>query len=364
MTVTRRNFIGALMAGGAGWLAYSLGGRWLGSGDRPPLGPARSALDSTRPAYAAAEEQGILQDRIDEAYAALEDCQLCPHRCGVNRRRGEKGFCNAGGEAVVYSHSAHYGEERPLVGVGGSGTIFFSHCNLRCVFCQNWPIAHEGRGSTVSDEQLADMMLSLQRRGCHNINLVTPTHMMPNILGAVRIALQKGLELPLCYNTGGYERVEMVRLLDGIVDIYLPDLKFMDGEQSAKYALRGVPDYPQQARESIAEMHRQVGVLQTADNGVALRGLMLRHLVMPNRVAGTKEFVQWVAENLSHDTYVNIMSQYRVAFQAFDYDPIARAITNEEYVEAMEWAMEAGLTNLDERSLSQYRTLSRRLGTN
>ncbi len=354
MNVTRRSFIGTLLAAGTGLLAYSFGSRWLRSDVATSLEPIRSALGPTRPAYASAEEQGVLKERIDRAYAALEHCELCPHQCGVNRSRGEKGFCNAGSQAVVYSHSAHYGEERPLVGAGGSGTIFFSHCNLRCVFCQNWPIAHEGRGSTVSDEELADMMLSLQSRGCHNINLVTPTHMMPHILGATRIALKKGLQLPLCYNTGGYERVEMVRLLDGIVDIYLPDLKFMDGEESARYALRGVPDYPRHAQESIQEMHRQVGDLQTTSNGVALRGLMVRHLVMPNRIAGTKEFVEWVAENLSPDTYVNIMSQYRVAFQAFDYEPIARAITNQEFVEAMEWAIAAGLTNLDARSLSQF----------
>ncbi|MFW6180610.1 MAG: radical SAM protein, partial [Spirochaetota bacterium] len=240
------------------------------------------------------------------------------------------------------------------------GTIFFSHCNLRCVFCQNWPIAHEGRGKQVSDEQVADMMLDLQRTGCHDINLVTPTHVMPTILNATRIALHKGLRLPLCYNTGGYERVENIRLLDGIVDIYLPDLKYMHGTQAARYSA-GARDYPEAAQQAIIEMHRQVGDLVTDERGVALRGLMVRHLIMPNRVAGTREFTRWVAENLSTATYVNIMSQYRVAHRAFDYPRIARAITAEEFLEAMDWAEEAGLTNLDRRSLAQRDMFRRRL---
>jgi len=220
------------------------------------------------------------------------------------------------------------------------------------VFCQNWPIAHEGWGHEVSDEDLAGMMLDLQQIGCHNINLVTPTHVMPNIVSATRIALKKGLRLPLCYNTSGYERVENIKILDGIVDIYLPDLKFMDGAEAARYNFAAASDYPEMAQESIIEMHRQVGDLVTDERGIALRGLMVRHLVMPNRVAGTREFVNWVAENLSPDTYVNIMSQYRVEHRAFEYERIARAITPEEFVEAMEWAREAGLANLDERSVA------------
>jgi putative pyruvate formate lyase activating enzyme len=262
----------------------------------------------------------------------------------------------------VYSHHPHFGEELPLVGSGGSGTIFFSHCNLRCVFCQNWPISHEGRGERASDEQLAGMMLDLQRMGCHNINLVTPTHMMPSILSAVRTALHRGLRLPLCYNTSGYERVEMIRLLDGVVDIYLPDLKYMDGAEAARYSA-GAGDYPEKARQAIAEMHRQVGDLVTDERGVALRGLMVRHLVMPNRVAGTREFTAWVAGSLSPSTYVNVMSQYRVAHRAFDYPRIARAITPREFLEALEWAEEAGLTNLDRRSLAQRDLFRRRLSS-
>ncbi len=305
-----------------------------------------------QPAYAGLEEEGVLAARVEQAYAKLERCDLCPHACGVNRLLGEKGFCAAGGRAVVHSHGPHYGEELPLVGRGGSGTIFFSHCNLRCVFCQNWPIAHLGHGRELDDASLADLMLDLQRRGCHNINLVTPTHFLPNILGATRIAHQQGLRLPLCYNTGGYETVENIQLLDGVVDIYLPDLKFMSPEESARYVIQGRGDYPAMAQASVLEMHRQVGDVVVAGDATARRGLMIRHLVMPNQVAGTREFVDWVARELPRDTYVNIMSQYRVEHMAFDHEPIARAITSREYVEAMDWAKAAGLTNLDNRSLA------------
>ncbi|PTN34932.1 radical SAM protein [Desulfonatronum sp. SC1] len=321
-------------------------------------GGCAEALDSSlnsdgwRPAYADLEDAGMLAARIEQAYAKLEQCDLCPHACGVNRLGGETGFCEARGRAVVHSHGPHFGEELPLVGRNGSGTIFFSHCNLRCVFCQNWPIAHLGHGRELDDARLADLMLDLQRRGCHNINLVTPTHFLPNILGAVRIARQQGLRLPLCYNTGGYETVENVRLLDGVVDIYLPDLKFMSSDESARYVIQGRGDYPAMAKASILEMHRQVGDVDVSGDAVARRGLLIRHLVMPNQVSGTREFVDWVARELPQDTYVNIMSQYRVEHMAFDHEPISRAITSREYVEAMDWAMAAGLTNLDNRSLA------------
>jgi len=323
---------------------------------------SQSADGSWRPAYALLEEEGRLQERIEQAYAITKSCALCPRGCGINRHEGQRGFCRGPKNAVVYSHHPHFGEELPLVGRSGSGTIFFSNCNLRCVFCQNWPIAHAGRGREISDEQLADRMLDLQRMGCHNINVVTPTHVMPNILGAVRIALHKGLRLPLCYNTSGYERLEMIRLLDGIVDIYLPDLKFMDGHQAERYNDASAADYPDRAQAAIVEMHRQVGDLVVDERGIALRGLMVRHLVMPNRIAGTQAFVGWVAANLSKNTYVNIMSQYRVEHKAFEYPAIGRAITPQEYVEAIDWARGAGLTNLDGRSLSQYQVFRRRLG--
>jgi len=214
------------------------------------------------------------------------------------------------------------------VGQKGSGTIFFSNCNLRCVFCQNWPIALEGRGKEIEDEDLADMMMYLQRIGCHNINLVTPTHVMPNILNATRIALKKGLHLPLVYNTSGYERFDIVELLDGIVDIYLPDMNYLDADQAAKYSSEA-SDYPEVTKKAIIEMNRQVGEHQMDKRGIALHGLMIRHLVMPNRVAGTEKFVKWVAENLPKSTYVNIIPQYRVNYKAFDYPEIARGITVE-----------------------------------
>ena len=349
--MTRRGFLKGLLksllvAGGAPLL------RGQDRDEAPPHG-------EWQPAYAKLETEGLFTERIEQAYRLLAACELCPRACGANRLRGARGFCRAPSQAVVFSHQPHFGEELPLVGRHGSGTIFFSNCNLRCVFCQNWPIAHEGRGRPVTDEQLADMMLDLQRMGCHNINLVTPTHVMPSILAATRIALNKGLRIPLCYNTSVYERVRIVRLLDGIVDIYLPDLKFMDGAQAQLY-WAAASDYPQMAQQAIVEMHRQVGVLVTDSEGIARRGLMIRHLVMPNRVAGTREFVAWVAANLPRSTYVNIMAQYRVEHRAFEYPRIARAITVEEFLEAMQWAEEAGLDNLDRRSLAQRDVFRRR----
>ena len=353
MSMTRRSFIRNLcMSSGSVVLTA------CGSEGASPTSPS----STWRPAYARLEDEGRFQERIDQAYELFEGCQLCPRTCGVNRQRGLTGFCNATAKVRVFSHNPHFGEELPLVGQRGSGTIFFAHCNLRCVFCQNWPIAHEGRGRDITDDQLAGIMLDLQRIGCHNINVVTPTHVMPNILNATRKALHRGLRLPIVYNTGGYERVEMIRLLDGVVDIYLPDLKYMDGDEADQYTVRGANDYPERAKESILEMHRQVGDLVTNDRGIALRGLMVRHLVMPNRIAGTREFVRWVAENLSKNTYVNIMAQYRVEHMAFNYPPIARAITPGEFIEAIGWAEQAGLTNLDKRSLAQRDVFLRRVG--
>ena len=356
MAMDRRSFLKNFLLAGGGALVSLAGGvlfKGCGPGEEgEPVAPF--------PAYEHLEHEGRLARRVEEAYAILGACTLCPRRCGVNRRSGERGFCRTAERAVVYSHSPHFGEELPLVGSNGSGTIFFSNCNLRCVFCQNYPIAHEGWGREVSDAELAQMMLDLQARGCHNINLVTPTHVMPNILGAVRIALNNGLRLPLCYNTSGYEHLEAVKMLEGIVDIYLPDLKFMDGGEAERYNDAEAYDYPEKAQKALVEMHRQVGDLVCDGRGIARRGLMVRHLVMPNRVAGTREFVHWVAEHLSTDTYVNIMAQYRVEYRAFEYERIARAITPQEFIEAMEWAEEAGLTHLDERSLQQLQRFRQR----
>jgi len=340
MKITRRGFIKS---------SLFLGGSLL----LPPfsLHAVPKKGERRQPAYEKLENEGILAQRVEKAYSILEDCRLCPRECGVNRLKGETGLCQAPAKVVIFGSHPHFGEEISLVGSHGSGTIFFSNCNLRCVFCQNWPIAHEGRGKGYKDEELADMMLRLQKIGCHNINLVTPTHVMPNILNATRIALKKGLHLPLVYNTSGYERLEMVKLLDGIVDIYLPDLKYMDPDQAAKYST-GASDYPEKAKKAIIEMNRQVGEHLTDKQGIALRGLMIRHLVMPNRVAGTEKFVRWMAETLPKRTYVNIMPQYRVDYKAYDYPEIARGISMDEFLEAMDWAEEYGLTNLDPNSLA------------
>jgi len=303
------------------------------------------------PAYEKLEKEGKLAQRVKQAYAFFENCHLCPRRCGVNRKKGERGLCRAPMKVVTFSTHPHFGEEISLVGQHGSGTIFFSNCNLRCIFCQNWPISHEGRGQECEDEELAEMMLKLQQIGCHNINLVTPTHVMPNILNATRMALKKGLRVPLVYNTSGYERLEILKILDGIVDIYMPDMKYMDPDKAAKYSA-GASDYPELTKKAIIEMNRQVGVLQTDEQGIALRGVIIRHLVMPNRVAGTEKFTKWVAQALPKSTYVNIMPQYRVEYKAYEHAEIGRGITVQEFLEAMEWAEQNGLTNLDPNSVA------------
>lgn len=298
------------------------------------------------PAYLKLERTGELAKRARALKEIYKSCSLCPRACGVNRARWEMGVCQSTSRAKVYSAHPHFGEERPLVGRGGSGTIFFSHCNLRCVFCQNWQINHRGDGTYVSDEQIGRLMVRMQEVGCHNINLVTPTHIVPNIIGGLRAAIALGLRLPLVYNCGGYESLEVIRLLDGIVDIYLPDFKYMDGAMAAKYSA-GASDYPEAAAAAIKEMHRQVGEVVVDEQGIALRGLMIRHLVMPNNVAGTDKFVRWVARELSPGTYVNLMPQYRPEHRAHKYPEIARPITRAEFAQAIEWALEAGLTRLD-----------------
>ena len=340
MNITRRDFVKRFLALSGSLLISPL-----------PLHAKSRSRNSWEPAYSKLAKKGKLKNKIQEAYSIFEECHLCPRGCGVNRLKGEIGFCRAPSKPVIFSIHPHFGEEISLVGKNGSGTIFFSNCNLRCVFCQNWPIAHEGQGKQVKDEDLAEMMLRLQGIGCHNINLVTPTHVMPNILHAVQIAHEKGLRIPLVYNTGGYERFEIVKILDGIVDIYLPDMKYMDAHQAAKYSAEA-SDYPDVAKKSILEMNRQVGKHKVDRQGIAMRGLMIRHLVMPNRVAGTRKFVQWVAEALSKNTYVNIMPQYHVEYKAFDYPEIARGIKTHEFLEAMDWAEKCGLTNLDPNSLA------------
>jgi putative pyruvate formate lyase activating enzyme len=258
MSITRRELLKMVSLSGGAFLlkACQVADELRGDSETRPLAtePGQPTAEPWQPAYMRTEAEGAFAERIEQAYGILEECRLCPRGCGVNRLGGERGFCGAPEKVMVFSYHPHFGEEIPLAGNNGSGTIFFSNCNLRCVFCQNWPIAHQGLGSEISDEDLADMMLDLQRRGCHNINLVTPTHVMPHILSATRIAMHKGLGLPLCYNTSGYDSLESIRLLEGIVDIYLPDLKFMDGAEAARYNLARAADYPQIAQAAIIEM--------------------------------------------------------------------------------------------------------------
>jgi putative pyruvate formate lyase activating enzyme len=298
------------------------------------------------PRYLKLHRSGELKKRGEQLWKVMEDCHLCPRECGVNRLAGEEGFCGGTSQLEIASFHPHFGEERPLVGEGGSGTIFFTNCGLRCVFCCNWEISQGGEGSPRSLEDFAEMMIALQKKGCHNINIVTPTHYSPHILLALDIAATKGLRLPLVYNTCGWERLEILKLLDGVVDIYLPDFKYWDGKMAAKYSSEA-ETYPEITKAALIEMHRQVGVAKPAKDGLMYRGLMIRHLVMPNRVGGTKQIIEWIAENLPRDTYVNIMSQYRPLYKAFDYPEISRRLKKEEYNEAVKWAKEAGLTNLD-----------------
>ncbi|MBM3135476.1 MAG: radical SAM protein [Chloroflexi bacterium] len=313
-----------------------------------PTSEKRDDLGSGfEPAYLKLYKTGELKKRAEKLWSIMENCQLCPRRCGVNRLKGMSGFCRApGATLVVASFHPHFGEERPLVGNGGSGTIFFTHCNLRCVFCQNWEISQLGVGSETDVAELARMMLRLQEIGCHNLNIVTPTHYSALLLKALDIAAGMGVRLPIVYNTSGWERLEILALLDGIVDIYLPDFKYWDSSMSAKYS-SGAESYPQVTKAAILEMNRQVGVAKPAQDGIMQRGLMIRHLVMPNNVAGSEKVMEWIAENLPKNTYVNIMAQYNPLYKAYDYPEISRRITREEYERVVKRAQEVGLTNLD-----------------
>ena len=297
------------------------------------------------PSYIELYKNGTLSKRVEKLYEFYESCHICPQDCRVNRLKGQTGKCHSTSKVKVSDTFPHFGEEPPLVGKGGSGTIFFSNCGLRCVFCQNYKISIEGEGVEISDETLAELMIQLQKRGCHNINLVTPTHYVPNIVSALEKAVPKGLDIPLVYNTSGYEKLEILQLLEGIIDIYLPDLKYMDPEQAAKYSGNEAYNYPYYAKIAVKEMFRQVGDLQV-ERGIALRGLVLRHLVMPNRISGTEAFLKFVAEDLSKTTYLNIMAQYRPEYKAFEYPQIARRLKRSEYTEALDWAKKYGLNRL------------------
>ena len=296
-------------------------------------------------AYLELYHSGELETRARRAREILEDCQLSPRHCGLNRLAGEVGKCRTATQAVVSSYAPHFGEESPLVGSHGSGTIFFTHCNLRCVFCQNYSISQLGEGREVSEQELAGMMLSLQEMGCHNINLVSPTHVVPQILEALELAIARGLSIPLVYNCGGYDSVETLKLLDGIVDIYMPDMKYSDDDIARQYS--GIENYPLVNRKAIKEMHRQVGDLQLDERGVATRGLLVRHLVLPHGLAGTAAVVRFLAEEISLNTYLNVMAQYRPSHKASQYPLLARSITKQEFQEAVDLARQQGLERLD-----------------
>ncbi|MEA3364586.1 MAG: radical SAM protein [Candidatus Hydrogenedentes bacterium] len=298
-------------------------------------------MASTAPSYLALHESGELRRRAEAAHALLRDCTVCPHLCHVNRLAGETGRCNTGAQARVYSAHAHFGEEPPLVGSYGSGTIFISWCNLRCVFCQNAELSAYGVGRDLPSQAIAELMLDLQTQRCHNINFVSPTHVVPQILEALVIAVEHGLRLPLVYNTGGYDRIETLQLLDGVFDIYMPDMKYDDPETAEH--LSDIPNYPEINRAAVREMHRQVGDLELDARGVAIRGLLVRHLVLPQRLAGAQSIMRFLAEEISPDTYVNVMDQYRPCHYAHQFPPLDRRLTPAEYRDALETARTAGL---------------------
>jgi len=288
---------------------------------------------------------GALSDKVREAEEILRECTLCPRECKVDRTAGEKGFCKTGDKPFISSYSPHFGEEKPLVGRSGSGTIFMGNCNLGCIFCQNYSISHLEEGIVMSFEKLADIMLSLQNEGCHNINFVTPTHQMPMLLRSLLIASEKGLRLPIVYNCGGYESLHAIQLLEGVVDIYMPDFKYADPARAKKYS--GAENYPEVARAALKEMHRQVGDLLIDKRGIAMRGLLVRHLVLPEGIAGTAKIVKFIAEEISKNTYINIMDQYHPCYKAFDHPPLNRIITEKEYAEALNMAIKAGIKRID-----------------
>ncbi|MEE9502316.1 MAG: hypothetical protein V3V48_09595 [Candidatus Aminicenantaceae bacterium] len=303
------------------------------------------AQKSFMPAYLKTHRAGLLEDKIAKAQRLLESCSVCPRDCKVNRKKGETGFCRAGFLPKVSSSSPHFGEEQPLVGIHGSGTIFLTHCNLGCLFCQNYSISHLDEGEEISIEQLSRMMVTMQSLSCHNINFVSPTHYVPQILAALPYAIALGLSVPLVYNTGSYDSVETLELLDGIFDIYMPDFKYSTEEVAEEYSQ--ARDYPRVAKQAIKEMFRQVGDLVLDDRGIALRGLLIRHLVLPSGLAGTQDVMQFLSQDISKNTYVNIMAQYYPCGDIPPGSPLSRRISKLEYLQAVEIAKKEGITRLD-----------------
>ncbi|MBU1661718.1 MAG: 4Fe-4S cluster-binding domain-containing protein [Chloroflexi bacterium] len=304
------------------------------------------------PAYLQLLRSGELTQRVTEAYQHLTACDVCARECSVDRRAGELGVCRTGERARVSSYGPHLGEEDPLRGRHGSGTIFFTGCNLQCQFCQNHDISQTDAGDEVEPKKLASMMLDLQSRGCHNINLVSPSHVIPQILAGVLIAAQAGLRIPLVYNTGGYDSLAMLALLDGVIDIYMPDMKYAGAEIAKRYSK--IEDYPQINQAAVRAMHQQVGDLQIDARGIATRGLLVRHLILPHNLAGSDQILRFLAGEISTNTYLNLMDQYRPAYRAHHYPELDRPITRPEYNAAVHMAHETGLKRLDERRASLW----------
>jgi putative pyruvate formate lyase activating enzyme len=287
---------------------------------------------------------GELQRRVKKLNSMLANCVLCPHQCKVNRLEGERGYCKTLENVIFSGGEAHFGEEEELVGSFGSGTIFFGHCNLKCVFCQNYELSQCGDGYEITPLELSKVMLSLQKRGCHNINFVSPSHIVPQIVEALYLAAQEGLTIPIVYNTGGYDLTDTLKLLEGIVDIYMPDIKFSDDDLGQKYL--NVRQYYSIASRAVQEMYRQVGNLKVTEGNIAYRGLLIRHLVMPENLAGTDKIMQFIGQELSPETYVNIMAQYYPAHLASQHQELNRRLTRKEYKDAVIAAERAGLNNI------------------
>lgn len=302
-------------------------------------------VKTIQPSYLKLYQEGELSGRIEVLWKKLESCGICPHQCSVNRLKDEKGICKTGKKAKVSSFGPHFGEESPLVGRCGSGTIFLTHCNLYCIFCQNYDISHLGEGHLVNEERIAEMMLSLQNMGCHNINFVTPTHVIPQIVKALTMAIENGLNVPLVYNSGGYDSVSTLKLLEGIFDIYMPDFKYSDDKIAQRYC--HAPDYSMVAKKALKTMHQQVGDLIVDEKGIAKRGLIIRHLVLPENLAGTYEGMKFISEEISKNSYVNLMDQYRPCYKAMDFPPLDRRITQEEFDQAIKIACSMGIKRLD-----------------
>jgi len=301
------------------------------------------------PGYLTLFRAGLFESRVSEAFRRMAQCDLCARYCRINRLLTTKGaVCRTGDRAVIHSFGPHHGEEDVLKGRQGSGTIFFGWCNLRCVFCQNWEISQKGIGRSAEPQELAAMMLKLQEQGCHNINFVSPSHVIAQILAAVKIAANEGLRLPLVYNTGGYDSLEALALLDGVIDIYMPDMKYGDSLTARKCSK--VRDYVEVNRSAIIEMHRQVGDLVLDENGIAQRGLLIRHLVLPQNLAGTAEVLAFVAREVSRNTYLNLMDQYRPCYRADEYPPLNRPITTQQFRAALAAAERLGLGRIEQRA--------------